>query len=106
MSVTEGNMLDGVAMDEEGALRLLITDHLDWENEYEHLYALQNKMNAYIHYCESGQYRQFTQDQEPKYAVIEIHFLYEPTETAVEFLNNVQEQVGGMGIKIECQVST
>lgn len=106
MSVSESNMLDGVALSEEGALVLLITDHLDWENEYEHLYTLQNKMNAYVHYCESGQYQQFTQGKEPKYAVIEIHFLYEPTETALRFLNSVQEQIGGMGIRIECHIST
>ncbi len=106
MSISESNIVDGIGLSEDGALVMLITDHLDWENENEHLYTLQNKMNAYISYCESGQYKQFSGDAEVKYSIFEIHFLYEPTETALEFLNNVQEQIGGMGIKIECHISS
>lgn len=105
MSLEESNKLDGVALSEDGALVMLLIDSLDWEDEYEHLYALQNKINCYIHYCENGQYKTFTRGKEPTYAIIEIHFLYEPVETAIQFLNRVQEQIGELGIKITCQIS-
>lgn len=38
MSVTEINSIDGIAKEKSNKeLVLLITDHLDWENEYKHL---------------------------------------------------------------------
>ena len=41
MSVLDSGTIDGMATDENGkALILLISDHLDWKNEYEHLLRL------------------------------------------------------------------
>jgi hypothetical protein len=45
MAVTDLDKIDGIAVrPEDGTLMLLITDHLDWLNEYEHLSQLQNKL--------------------------------------------------------------
>ena len=50
MSVLDSGTIDGMATDENGkALILLISDHLDWKNEYDHLLRLQEKINSYIH---------------------------------------------------------
>lgn len=46
MSVLNSDVLDGVAHN-NGELVMLISDHLDWSNEGEHLLALQDKINAY-----------------------------------------------------------
>ena len=47
-----------MATDENGkALILLISDHLDWKNEYDHLLRLQEKINSYITFCEEHQWR-------------------------------------------------
>ena len=41
MSVLDSGTIDGMATDENGkALILLISDHLDWKNEYDHLLEL------------------------------------------------------------------
>ena len=41
MSIIETEKVDGVGIDENGiSLALLISDHLDWENEYVHLSQL------------------------------------------------------------------
>ena len=39
----------------ENKLALMIADHLDWENELQHLTLLQDKINAYVSFIESGQ---------------------------------------------------
>lgn len=39
---------------DENKLVLMIADHLDWENELQHLSLLQDKINAYVSFIESG----------------------------------------------------
>ena len=105
MSILETGAVDGIALDDDGKLILMISDHLDWSNEYEHLMALQEKINAYIVFCEDAQYEKVYPDRQIRYAVFEINFEHEPTKNAVRFLNMVQDQVGELGIKITCYVS-
>lgn len=106
MSVVEKEKIDGMAITEDKkGLKLFISDHLDWEDEYSHLLILQDKINAYIGFCENNQYREVYQDVKIQYGVFEIHFLYEPTENAIKFLNRVQNQVTELGIMLECHIS-
>ena len=57
MTVEDLGKIDVTAIAREsGDVILVISDHLDWdENEGEHLFALQNKLNAYLEFIESGQ---------------------------------------------------
>lgn len=49
MSVVDNKTVDGVALtDDKKGIILLITDHLEWKDEYQHLIMLQAKINAYI----------------------------------------------------------
>ena len=49
MSVLDFEKVDGIAYDEKNkCVRLLIADHLEWDDEYDHLVVLQEKINAYI----------------------------------------------------------
>jgi hypothetical protein len=106
MSVIDKETIDAVAITPDGVgVKLLISDHLKWTDEYEHLLILQEKINAYIIFLESGQYRDMYNDIDFKYGVIEIHFMYEPTEKAKQFLQTVQNQIAELGIKIEYGVS-
>ena len=46
MAVDNASQIDAIANDKENAcLVLLITDHLNWDNEFEHLKILQDKIN-------------------------------------------------------------
>ena len=40
-----------------------------------------------------------------EYAILEIHFKYEPTAKAMNFLGQVQRQVNELGIMIECHIT-
>lgn len=85
-----------------------ITDHLDWEDEYQNLILLQEKINAYIGFCEKHQYSQIYKDVQVEYAIFEIHFKNKPTEQCMKFLEQVQKQVQKqvieIGITLECHI--
>lgn len=101
MSITETNTVDGMGISEDKTgLALLISDHLDWEKEYEHLLLLQDKINAYISFIETQQYQSIY----PAYVftnfVIEIHFKYEIVESCSKFIKAVSEQIKPLNISI------
>ena len=61
MAVDNASQIDAIANDKENAcLVLLITDHLNWDNEFEHLKILQDKINAYVAFIESNSTMKYT----------------------------------------------
>ena len=59
MSILENSSIDGMGIDEDGqTLVFMISDHLDWENEGEHLLLLQDKLNAYLGYIEAKEFQE------------------------------------------------
>ena len=105
MAVDETNKVDGMAIEEERrTLVLLLSDTLNWEDEYSHLNLLQDKINAYIAFVEERQFEMVYPDYDFEMAVIEIHFQFEITEKCEKFLQVVQDQVGQMGIAIEVHI--
>ncbi|QJP13733.1 hypothetical protein G3545_08720 [Starkeya sp. ORNL1] len=56
MSVDDLQVIDAVATDaHDGTIMLVIFDGWDWSDEWEHLNVLQDKINAYLGFVESGQ---------------------------------------------------
>lgn len=59
MSVAEAGVIDmwGIPDWDRSKIELVISDHLGWEpeEEMEHLLMLQEKINAYISFIESGE---------------------------------------------------
>ncbi len=106
MSVIDEKIIDSMAVtnDDEGII-LLIADHLDWEDEYNHLVILQEKINAYIAFLESEQYKDVYNSKSFRYGIIEIHFKYKITEKAKCFLNTVQKQICNIGVIIQYFIS-
>ena len=95
MSVLESDKIDGVAVSGEGkVLNLLITDHLDFKDEYNHLLTLQEKINAYLGFIESEQYREIYPDSDIESVIIEIHFKYKITDNCRKFIETVNNQIG------------
>lgn len=105
MSVLDKDKVDGIALAGDKVIKLLLTDHLDWEEEYDHLLVFQEKINAYLAFCESGQYKEIYPDCEVKNVVFEIHFLYEPTQNGYKFLEQLPAQVGELCVTVKCVVS-
>ena len=106
MSVVDNKTIDAVALtDDKKGVVLLITDHIDWEEEYQHLLMLQEKINIYISFLEEKQYEDIYHEDDIAYGIIEIHFLYNITSNVEKFLQSVQNQIAELGIKIQYSVS-
>jgi len=85
---------------EKSELFFLITDHLNWENEYEHLIILQDKINAYLGFIESKQFIEtYPQDEFDSY-VIEIHFQNGMSENCFKFLDVVANKAEELNVRI------
>ncbi len=102
MSVIDTDKLDGIALTNDyKGLVLLITDHLNWKDEYNHLLILQEKINNYISFYENKQYDEIYPDNDISYCIIEIHFMYDITEKTESFLQVVRNNVEEIGIEIK-----
>ena len=110
MAIDNIKVIDGMGTNsEQDAIMLLLCDHLPWEGEgapkiADHLLLLQKKINVYVAFLESGQYKEKYHDLEPKMAVIDIRFKYDIPEMCERFLQAVQDRVGEIGIKIEAHI--
>ena len=56
MSIEQANTVDFVSIDDAtGDALLTISDHLPWDEEEAHLLLLQDKLNSYLRFIESGE---------------------------------------------------
>ena len=56
MGLEQTNQVDHIGINKEtGNVVLSLFDEFDWQNEGEHLQLLQDKLNTYLAYVESGQ---------------------------------------------------
>lgn len=101
MSITETEVIDAMGISKDGkGLLLLLSDHLDWENEAEHLLLLQDKINAYLGFIESGQYADVYPDNEFTHYVIEIRCKIEATENGLNFFDVMNNQLREYAIQV------
>jgi hypothetical protein len=97
--------VDAVGIDREtGAVILTIFDAQDWEDEREHLLALQAKVNAYFSYIQGGElYEDYPQTLERP---LTIHILQrvEPPEAFDRFLSAANAVGAPLDITLTAQV--
>ena len=91
MSITQSDKIDSIGVDKStGNVILTITDHLDWENETIHLLALQEKINCYIEFIESGQILESYPNSKNKNIIIEIISKYNYPINGSLFLEEIK----------------
>lgn len=72
MSIVDNKTVDGIALtDDNNGIILLIADHMDWRDEYQHLVMLQEKINVYITFLEQKQYEDIYKGENITYGIIE-----------------------------------
>lgn len=99
--IDEIDKIDFVGIDNiTGKCCLTISDHYSWENEYEHLVLLQDKINSYIGFIESGEIYESYQEARGRIIEIQIHFKFPPNSKCVEFLNQVERVLNGIQVNL------
>lgn len=100
MSIDQLDKIDIVSTDKQGDVTLHIADHYDWNSEKEHILLLQDKLNAYLQFIESGQIFEDYPSAADKKIAIEIVFKYPPSESSIIYLQRFVEIVGELGLHL------
>jgi hypothetical protein len=101
MAVDDPKIVDFVSVDSKGKRAFLtISDHLDWEDAYEHQLILQQKLNTYLRFVESGELVERFPDTKGLPVVFDIRFMYEPDESGSRFLERAREVVVSAGFSL------
>jgi hypothetical protein len=106
MSIDETSKIDFWWRDKEKGLAVLaISDHLDWDqDEGEHLLLLQEKLNTYLHFIESGEMVKMKPDMAGLPVVIQILAKYPLSEQATTFYRLAEKTISGAGFSLEFEL--
>lgn len=105
MSVDNPNVIDFISEQDDDKVVLTISDHLEWDDEdNNHLYLLQEKVNAYLSALESGQVDKAFPSAIGRKPIISVIMKYEPNESGKLFLSMVDETLSNAGYEFEYQV--
>jgi len=99
MSVEQTEVVDFISINKEtGFVILTISDHLEWiSSSTEHISVLQDKLNAYLRFVESGEIYETYPKAKGKQILIDIVGKYPPNKIALEFFeyaSNLAESIG------------
>ena len=107
MTILDTNTVDIIGTLPERNLAVLsISDHLEWDGAQanEHLVLLQEKINTYLRYIESGEvYSSFPSAKGMDFA-IRIYCKYEPNAEARAFIDRATLILRGAGVVLEVVV--
>lgn len=101
MSIEQSNTVDFIGEDNAtGSVVLTISDHLDWEQEDQHLSLLQAKLNTYLAFVEGGEIAEKYPTAQGKEIRIEIVAQYALSDKALNFLRKAQPVVERAGFSL------
>lgn len=99
MSVIETDKIDNVGIvKDEKRIYLTIIDALVWDGENVHLFTLQEKINSYLFFVESGELLQSFPDGKGCDIVIELILKYAPSSDAITFFDKTTQILLDKGI--------
>lgn len=91
MSVEDKNKIDAISTNKENTIVLTISDHLEWNDNNGHLVVLQDKVNSYLDFLESGQVYESYPSAKDKRIMIQIVFKFLPNKKGEEFIGKIEE---------------
>ncbi|MDQ0110680.1 DUF6572 domain-containing protein [Paenibacillus harenae] len=98
MSLYDTNTIDAIGIDKEkGCATLALIDSEDWVKEEQHLLLLQEKLNSYMSFIESGEINTSYREAEGKDIEIVIHFKNDIPQSCIDFLVSVKEIIKDAG---------
>lgn len=102
MSVDQPAVVDFRWKDEANNRAVLtISDHLDWEEEGEHLLLLQDKLNHYLEFIESGQLIEAKPEFKGLPVLIHVAAQYPLSGQAAKFYERAKERAADFGCSLE-----
>jgi hypothetical protein len=105
MSIDQSNIVDSIGIDPtKNQVQLIVTDHLGWTGDdrldNEHMYLLQEKINAYLRFIESGEIYKAYPQARGKSLVIRVVAKFGLSTKAQKFFDTMQNNLRASGYKI------
>lgn len=97
MSLNQTHTVDLISTRPDGKVMLTISDHHSWDETW-HRQLLQDKINSYLQFIESGQIFEDYPDAEGREIMISTAMKFEPNEEGTPFLEKAKEIVNKAGI--------
>lgn len=107
MSVTDLKQIDMIGLDDvRNVVSLGVSDDLPWGAETldDHLLVLQEKLNAYLRFIESGEIYTAYPQAMGRFLEIEILMKTPPPAPAELFLTQAREVIGGAGVSLKWRI--
>ena len=106
MTVEQHDVVDFVTRDPVTKIfSLVISDHLGWDEVNEHLFCLQEKLNCYFRFIESGELTQKFPDAADQKVAIAIALKHDIPETAAWFFEKARQASEAAGFALNWHVS-
>jgi hypothetical protein len=105
MAIDQTNVVDFIGIDPNGDEALLvISDHLEWDmskkEDREHMYLLQEKINSYLRFVESGQIVTSYPQSKDKRIVIRVVAKYDMNSGGQRFFKKIQQALSASGYEL------
>lgn len=105
MSIDQAQVVDAVGLDPlSGEVVLTISDHLDWSDVENHIVLLQEKLNAYLAFVESGEIVESYPKAIGRKARIDLITKFEIVRDAQATIARMSEILRGAGIEFRTAV--
>ncbi len=105
MSLDNADIVDAVGIEvEDGTVVLSIIDGWDWADERGHLCALQDKLNAYFGFVETGQVYETYPEASGQPLRIDIVSKFPIPETSLSFLQKVSAVAAKLNMTVTYRV--
>ncbi len=101
MALDKPQVVDAIGIEEAtGCAVLTIADSWDWEDEGQHLLALQAKLNSYFEFIESGQVWESHPGARGRELVIELVSRFPLPKAGEELMRRASEACSDLGVRI------
>ncbi len=105
MTVEDENVVDIISVKQDAAtVRQQICDHLDWTDTVRHQTLIQNKLNRYLAFVESGEMLESYPAAKGLAVEFEIVFKFRPDSSAEAFLRAARQVVETAGFAFRATV--
>jgi hypothetical protein len=101
MAIDNPDIVDAIGVEKStGSLVLTIADEWDWQNEGQHLLALQAKLNGYFRFIESGQIKMEHPEAIGRQVVVDVVGRFPLPKVGLELLKRASNTGDRLGIQV------
>jgi hypothetical protein len=97
VAIDDPDVVDIIGIDSAGSVVLTVSDHLYWDDSLQHQLTLQEKLNRYLAFIESGEILESYPGAKGRPIMIEVVTQNDPDPGGIEFLEKAKAIVEGAG---------